>query len=68
MVALVVAAVAAVIACEVVVRRDFLVQGDQELVISGLVTSVSSASCPPIVPRPFGYTDAAALGCIAGDG
>lgn len=40
-----VAAVAAVIACEVVVGRDFLVQGDQELVISGLVTSVSSASC-----------------------
>ena len=41
-----VAAVAAVIACEVVVRSDFLVRGDQELVISGLVTSVSSASCP----------------------
>lgn len=41
-----VAAVAAVIACEVVVRRDFLVQGDQESVISGLVASVSSASCP----------------------
>lgn len=39
-------AVAAIIACEVVVGRDFLVQGDQELVISGLVTFVASASCP----------------------